>query len=103
MTESGAMTIARLRSKQWLDADTRRDIQTVTALAQAILKRGWKRVKIGATFATAEIDPTRTIESLQGRCSMPGREVPGNSESPLLRRIQRGDENHDMVPLENHV
>lgn len=40
-------TIARLRSEESLDADTQRDIQTVTALAQAILKREWQRVKVG--------------------------------------------------------
>jgi hypothetical protein len=40
-------TIARLRSEQSLDADTQRDIQTIAALGQAILKREWQRVKIG--------------------------------------------------------
>jgi hypothetical protein len=40
-------TIARLRSEELLDTDTQRDIQTVTALAQAILKHEWQRVKIG--------------------------------------------------------
>jgi hypothetical protein len=40
-------TIARLRSEESLDADTQRDMRTITALGQAILKREWQRVKLG--------------------------------------------------------
>ena len=47
LRETIETTIARLRSEQSLDADAQRDIQTIAALAQAILKREWQRVKIG--------------------------------------------------------
>ena len=40
-------TIARLRSEESPDADTQRDMRTITALGQAILKREWQRVKLG--------------------------------------------------------
>ena len=40
--------IKRLQSEQTVDAEMEADIQTITRLAQAILKREWQRVKRGA-------------------------------------------------------
>jgi hypothetical protein len=40
--------IERLRAEESLEAETLHDIRTITALGQAILKREWQRVKIGA-------------------------------------------------------
>ena len=37
----------RLESNDAADAETEADIETITALAQAILKREWQRVKAG--------------------------------------------------------
>lgn len=39
--------LMRLRSEKSDDAETEKDIQTITGLAQAILKREWQRVKKG--------------------------------------------------------
>jgi hypothetical protein len=39
--------ISRLGAEASLEAETQRDIQTVTRLGQAILRREWQRVKIG--------------------------------------------------------
>jgi hypothetical protein len=37
----------RLQSEDALDSETETDIETITGLAQAILKREWQRVKLG--------------------------------------------------------
>jgi hypothetical protein len=37
----------RLQSEESLDSETESDIETITALAQSILKREWQRVKRG--------------------------------------------------------
>jgi len=39
--------IARLREEASQEAETQRDIQTITRLGQTILRRAWQRVKIG--------------------------------------------------------
>ena len=39
--------ISRLGAEASLEAETRRDIQTIARVGQAILKREWQRVKIG--------------------------------------------------------
>jgi len=39
--------ISRLSAEESLEAETQRDIQTITRLGQAILGRAWQRVKIG--------------------------------------------------------
>ena len=39
--------LQRLKSNDAADAETQADIETITALAQAILKREWQRVKAG--------------------------------------------------------
>ena len=39
--------LKRLKSNDAADAETEADIETITALAQAILKREWQRVKAG--------------------------------------------------------
>jgi len=39
--------LKRLKSNDAADAETEADIETITALAQAILKREWLRVKAG--------------------------------------------------------
>jgi len=41
------VALERLRLEQSPDADTEKDIQAITHLAQAILKREWQRVKLG--------------------------------------------------------
>jgi len=40
--------ISRLRAEESLEAETQHDIETITSLGQAILRRGWQRVKIGS-------------------------------------------------------
>ena len=40
--------IKRLQSEESLESETEADIQSITALAQSILKREWQRVKRGA-------------------------------------------------------
>ena len=45
--EAIATAIARLEAEESLEAETQRDIQTITRLGQAILGRAWQRVKIG--------------------------------------------------------
>jgi len=37
----------RLKSPVWQEAETEADVETITRLAQAILKREWQRVKLG--------------------------------------------------------
>ena len=39
--------IKRLQDEKSLDSDTEADIETITTLAQAILRREWQRVKLG--------------------------------------------------------
>jgi hypothetical protein len=39
--------IKRLQDEESLDSDTEADIETITTLAQAILRREWQRVKLG--------------------------------------------------------
>ncbi len=39
--------IKRLKAEESLDSDTEADIETITNLAQTILKREWQRVKLG--------------------------------------------------------
>jgi hypothetical protein len=39
--------ISRLRAEESLETETERDIRTITALGQTILKREWQRVKTG--------------------------------------------------------
>jgi hypothetical protein len=39
--------IKRLQAEESLDSDTEADIETITTLAQTILKREWRRVKRG--------------------------------------------------------
>ena len=39
--------ISRLRAEESLEAETRSDVQTITRLGQAILRREWQRVKVG--------------------------------------------------------
>jgi len=39
--------IKRLQSEESLDTEIRADIETITELAQSILKREWQRVKLG--------------------------------------------------------
>ena len=36
-----------LRSETWSESDTEADVEAITRLAQAILKREWQRVKLG--------------------------------------------------------
>ncbi len=38
----------RLQSEESVDSDSEADIERITAISQAILKREWQRVKIGA-------------------------------------------------------
>ena len=39
--------ISRLRAEESLEAETQSDIQNITRLGQAILRREWRRVKVG--------------------------------------------------------
>ena len=39
--------IERLRAEESLEAETQSDIQTITRLGQAVIRREWQRVKIG--------------------------------------------------------
>ncbi len=39
--------IKRLKDEESLDSDTEHDIERITTLAQAVLKREWQRVKLG--------------------------------------------------------
>ncbi|HTZ41207.1 MAG TPA: hypothetical protein VMB77_13725 [Syntrophales bacterium] len=39
--------IKRLKDEESLDSDTEADIETITTVAQTILKREWQRVKLG--------------------------------------------------------
>ena len=45
----GAIDVAsqRLKAATWHEAQTEADVETITRLAQAILKREWQRVKRG--------------------------------------------------------
>ena len=45
--ETIADAAERLRAEQSMDEETLRDIEVIAALAQAILKREWQRVKLG--------------------------------------------------------
>ena len=47
LTQAIDMAFKRLQSEQSLEAETEQDIDTITALAQSILKREWQRVKRG--------------------------------------------------------
>ena len=47
LTETIDAAIRRLRSEAALDSETEADLRTIVALAQAILKREWQRVKLG--------------------------------------------------------
>ena len=47
LTETIDAAIRRLRSEDASDSETEADLRTIVALAQAILKREWERVKLG--------------------------------------------------------
>ena len=47
LSETIETAISRLGAEASLEAETQSDIQTITRLGQAILRRGWQRVKIG--------------------------------------------------------
>jgi hypothetical protein len=47
LCEAIATAISRLSAEESLEAETQSDIKTITRLGQAILRRGWQRVKIG--------------------------------------------------------
>jgi hypothetical protein len=47
LSETIDAAIRRLRSEDALDSETEADLRTIVALAQAILKREWQRVKLG--------------------------------------------------------
>jgi hypothetical protein len=46
--ETIASAISRLGAEESLEGETQSDIRTITRLGQAILRREWQRVKIGA-------------------------------------------------------
>jgi len=48
LCEAIETAISRLGAEESLEAETQKDIQTITRLGQAILRREWQRVKIGA-------------------------------------------------------
>jgi hypothetical protein len=47
LCETIETAISRLSAEESLEAETQKDVQTITRLGQAILIREWKRVKIG--------------------------------------------------------
>jgi hypothetical protein len=47
LREAIHVAFKRLQSEQSVDSDTESDIETITQLAQSILKREWLRVKLG--------------------------------------------------------
>ena len=48
LCEAIETAISRLGAEESLEAETQKDIQTITRLGQAILGRAWQRVKIGS-------------------------------------------------------